>query len=568
MTEPGKADLLRSRAFGWAGIVGPLVLGLGFALILAYQALDAARGHRAAAQATVRDHAEFAAYLLASRVERRLTRAMLYGFYPVELAFGRTARSLPNPATLRDSIELARCAAVVDPADRLFFRLDLDNGDLAVDGNADTDFRIWLTDSLAAHAQNTYGENWQFAHLFGPLRGERKPISYRVWRRDERNLVYGFDSCWRDGTGNVFDQVLGESGVLPPTLVGATPNDSLFTLSVLDAAGEPVYGQPAASDGSFYGSAALRPPGTFEGLQLRVALRPMAAEQLVIGGLPKSRLPVALGLVLLTATLMAVALAQLRRGQELVRLRERFIGNVSHELRTPLQQILLFVDLLRLRHVRSAEERNRALRVIDQEVRRLTVLVENILEFSRFSKREALVSPQTVELRDLVEATVQSFRILAEAKDSTVEFTAESGPTVRADPNAIHRIIVNLLDNAVKYGPSGQTVRVSVFQTDSRGCVAVEDEGPGIPPPDRRKIWESFYRLEREERQARTGSGIGLAIVRQLATEMGGGVRVEAGAGGGARFLVWLPATDGGRSDDGVDHARSGSPTEGAVDAR
>ncbi len=75
MTEPGKADLLRSRAFGWAGIVGPLVLGLGFALILAYQALDAARGHRAAAQATVRDHAEFAAYLLASRVERRLTRA-------------------------------------------------------------------------------------------------------------------------------------------------------------------------------------------------------------------------------------------------------------------------------------------------------------------------------------------------------------------------------------------------------------------------------------------------------------------------------------------------------------
>lgn len=543
MTELGKAHHLRSRAFGRAGIVGPLVLGLGFALVLAYQALAAAREHRAAAQATVRDHAEFAAYLLASRVERRLTRAMLYGFYPVELALGRNGRVLPGPATLRDSMELARCAAVVDPADRVFFRLDLGNGDLVVDGDADTDFRVWLVDSLAVHARSTYGEDWQFAHLFGPLRGERKPISYSVWRRGERNVVYGFDSCWRDGSGNVFDQVLGESGVLPPTLVGATPNDSLFTLSVLDTAGEPVYGQPAGSGGPFYGSTALRPPGTFEGLQLRVTLRPMAAEQLVIGGLPKSRLPVALGLVLLTATLMAVALAQLRRGQELVRLRERFIGNVSHELRTPLQQILLFVDLLRLQRVRSVEERNRALRVIDEEVRRLTVLVENILQFARSSKREASVSLQTVALRDVVEATVQSFHILAEAKDSTVEFTAGNGPTVQADPDAIRRIIVNLLDNAVKYGPSGQTVRVAVFQTDSRGCVAVEDEGPGIPLAERRKIWESFYRLEREERQVCTGSGIGLAIVRQLATEMGGGVHVEAGASGGARFVVWFPAT-------------------------
>jgi two-component system OmpR family sensor kinase len=73
--------------------------------------------------------------------------------------------------------------------------------------------------------------------------------------------------------------------------------------------------------------------------------------------------------------------------------------------------------------------------------------------------------------------------------------------------------------------------------------VAVEDEGPGIPLAERRKIWESFYRLEREERQVCTGSGIGLAIVRQLATEMGGGVHVEAGASGGARFVVWFPAT-------------------------
>jgi signal transduction histidine kinase len=110
----------------------------------------------------------------------------------------------------------------------------------------------------------------------------------------------------------------------------------------------------------------------------------------------------------------------------------------------------------------------------------------------------------------------------------------------------LRQILLNLLDNAVKYGPRGQTVRVAAERDDGRTRIAVEDQGPGIPLEDRERVWKGYYRLRREAGSAVAGSGIGLAVVQSLATDMGGRSWIEESVTGGARFVVELESGDGG----------------------
>ena len=105
----------------------------------------------------------------------------------------------------------------------------------------------------------------------------------------------------------------------------------------------------------------------------------------------------------------------------------------------------------------------------------------------------------------------------------------------------MRQIVLNLLDNALKFGPPGQTVRLVVERVDDRACIAVEDEGPGIPEVDRGRIWSPYVRLRRERNASQEGSGIGLAVVRELTLLHGGTSSVEESSGGGARFVVELP---------------------------
>jgi signal transduction histidine kinase len=109
------------------------------------------------------------------------------------------------------------------------------------------------------------------------------------------------------------------------------------------------------------------------------------------------------------------------------------------------------------------------------------------------------------------------------------------------DSGAVRQIVLNLLDNALKFGPSGQTVRLIVDRVDTRARLAVEDQGPGIPVVDRTRIWSPYVRLRREKSVAHEGSGIGLAVVRELTALHRGEAYVEDAAGGGARVVIELP---------------------------
>jgi signal transduction histidine kinase len=282
------------------------------------------------------------------------------------------------------------------------------------------------------------------------------------------------------------------------------------------------------------------------GFTLDLALDPKAAPDLVSGGLPRSPVPGLLVLLFLSAGFLAAAILQLRRENALIRLREEFISSVSHELRTPLTQIRIFAETLWLSRARSEEEQERSLRVIDREARRLSQLVENVLLFSRTTRGTLAVSSEVFPIGPLVRDVLESFSPIAEARQVALHSRLDAETRVRADPQAVRQVLLNVLDNAVKYGPPGQTIRVAIGRENGSARIVVDDEGPGIPPADRERVFERFERLSRERGSAVAGAGIGLAVVRELVVRMRGRCFIAStdSSGTGARFVVELPAEE------------------------
>lgn len=233
-----------------------------------------------------------------------------------------------------------------------------------------------------------------------------------------------------------------------------------------------------------------------------------------------------------------------RREQELTRLRADFVASTSHELRTPLTQIRMFAELLQKDALRGPEESARALRIIEKEASRLTILVDNLLNYTRLRRRAEDTALAAIPPADVAEAATQvieAFAPLAAERRASVVSYVPAGLRVRMDALALRQVLTNFLENAVKYGPDGQTVVIGATAERGRVRFWVDDQGPGVPPAERAAVWEAFRRGRHAERSAAGGSGIGLAVVRELVLQWEGDVTVEEASGGGARFVVTLP---------------------------
>ena len=522
-----------------------LVCTLALATMLAYEAHDAARSHRATAERALHDYATVAGWEFVAGVNDELQSALGPAFSPVTRTRATTPYELlPAPAVLSAGGDGAlRCATSADDSARFYFRIDFRDGSLASFGAAPSAaMRQWVLDTITSQARSVFQPDWTYAVVFGGPAGESPvAIAYAVKYAEHRAPIaaYGFRTCADAVGARMFDSVSTHRALLPATVTGDVPNDSIVSISVRDQRGRTVFQSPHAQPSPYAGDVPLEQIGS---LVVHAAIRPRAVELLALGALPQSRVPILVGLLVLTAAMVLVTVLQLRREHELSRLRADFISSVSHELRTPLSQILLFAETLNLGRVRTPEERDTATGVIVQEGRRLMHLVENILHFSRAERRMTRLGLEPLDLNSAVQAIIDDWLPLASAAD--VRIRTEFAPDVYAvaDRSALRQMLLNLLDNAVKYGSHPQTVTVGTVLRGDRVRVRIDDEGKGIPPREREHVWASFYRLEHHANSSVAGSGIGLYVVRELARLHGGDAWIEDAPGGGARVVIELHA--------------------------
>ncbi|MPY86960.1 MAG: hypothetical protein GEU99_03470 [Luteitalea sp.] len=552
MSEPNRPARHALFPWRWHSVVGGrrarpafvlLLLGGALALsgVLAYEAQHAARSHRTAAEAVLRDYVSFASWEFARLARRDLESALSGTIAPVLCA---AADDLAlEESTIRAAVARAsaECDCGVFAAAHGFFRLDARADRLAVAGaTRPEEARGWLA---AIRRADTTGPGKEHALFLVPLDDGVRVVGALV-RKDRGGQgavheVVGFEADTA-AVAPVFERILEREPLLPPSLTGDVVDNSMIAVQMTDAGGRELYRSPESTTSELAATGTL---GTeLGGLRYHLSLRPDAADRLVIGGLPASRMPFLAGLVLLAVGLVVAAGFQLRREFELARLRSEFVSNVSHELRTPLAQIRMFTETLRLGRVRSDAERTRSLEIVEREARRLGQLVENVLRFSHAAVPSARLTREAIPLGRLTAEVVEGFAPLALPHRTRFETRLDDSVVASVDPGAFRQMLLNLLDNAVKYGPVDQTVVVTVMACGDHVRLLVEDQGPGVSEEDRDRIWEPFRRA-RGKAESVPGTGIGLAVVRQLVDLHGGRVWVEPRPGRGARFAVELPGT-------------------------
>jgi signal transduction histidine kinase len=533
---------LRSRNSRTALIVLLLLISLATASMIALQANYSDASQRATAENVLHDYSS----LIADEVIRRSTADIGYnGYYPLIQAVLREVQQSGNLSTATKATLLATQDAPLKRAAGLaksYFQMDPSTDRLVFFGEDEPRGEVanWLRQNFhQLSTQHGSPGSKVFNSQIGNKARTFVAISTRGPQGGEKIAGFEVDLAvltpW-------FATALNRQPLVPPSLGHGKVTNAFVHVSIRDPGGTERF---RMGDEPSQNLGVTKPfgdtyQGIFSGFAVEASIYPQVARQIVIGGLPRSRLPFFLGLLGLNAGLIVTAILQLRREMALQQLRDEFVSSVSHELRTPLTQIRMFAETLLLDRIRSTEERRRSLEIIDREARRLTQLVENVLQFSRAERKIDSLAKQQLELAPLIQEIVDDFESVA-SDQTRFETRLVSGLTASVDPDALRQIMLNLLDNAVKYGRKQQLLIVGLETHNGMAYFFVDDEGPGIPPADRKRIFEHFQRLERDRASAIAGTGIGLSVVQDLVTRHGGRCSVTTGDRGGAKFIVELP---------------------------
>src|SRR5688572_6761006 len=544
----------------------PLLLAsVAVTAVAAFNAQRAVYSHQRTASRLLRDYASFTAWTSQRQVEEALDGAVMASLQYI--MHGREPHQFQRNGPRPNADELwgyymnndrfrtrfctpKRCPESFPPSAYFGFTLGADTvrvAPRAATPEADAWLEVapeaekrWLVDSLTAHIRRLHDPNENYEVLVSPRFGTGRMVAYALMPTEAGDtVVYGAEFGAKTSQ-HIFKDAVVHEHLLPNALMLGKDNEDLLGIRIVGPKSLPLFESRDWPNTPYVG--ALQLGGNFGGLTVQTAVRPEYADQLVIGGLPRSRLPLLIAMLVVSLALAVVAVALLRREEELGRIRADFVSSVSHELRTPLAQIRLFLETLRLGRFTTEEQRKWSLDNIDRETNRLAHLVENILHFARAGRAPS--SPAAAEPTDLgaeIEHITRAFEPLAASRRASLRLELAPNVTAPLQREAFRQVLLNLLDNAVKYGPAGQTVTVSLAQVGTSARVTVADEGPGVPVKEREAIWTPFFRGGAASAQGAGGSGIGLAIVKDLVARMGGRIEVTGAAGRGAEFHLDIP---------------------------
>jgi two-component system phosphate regulon sensor histidine kinase PhoR len=231
----------------------------------------------------------------------------------------------------------------------------------------------------------------------------------------------------------------------------------------------------------------------------------------------------------------------LTRLRQLESVRQDFVANVSHELRTPLSLIKSATETLidGGKHVPAVTDR--FLDIIDKNANRLTLLIDDLLLLAKLDSGRVQLHIETLELHQAAQEALDDAALLARAREVRLRNDVPPKLLGAADSERLRQVLANLIDNAIKYGRHGGEVVLLGRNVDSRTIeLAVRDDGPGIPPDAKARVFERFYRVDKARDRAQGGTGLGLAIVKNVIEAHGGDVRVESTPGAGTTFYFTL----------------------------
>ncbi len=227
--------------------------------------------------------------------------------------------------------------------------------------------------------------------------------------------------------------------------------------------------------------------------------------------------------------------------KKLEQIRTEFVSNVTHELKTPLTSIRGFVETLRNGALNDAEVSAKFLEIIDIEAERLTMLINDILQLSEIENKFSDTDISMHNLYDIITETIAILQVSADKKGVRLTVSADKDITIRANRDRIKQMLINLVDNAIKYNTENGSVCVSAVKSEGRLVLSVADTGIGIARQHQSRIFERFYRVDKGRSRNMGGTGLGLSIVKHIVNLYDGDIRLESEPGKGTEFIIQLP---------------------------
>ena len=236
-----------------------------------------------------------------------------------------------------------------------------------------------------------------------------------------------------------------------------------------------------------------------------------------------------------------LTIREMRRAYKLSRMKTDFVANISHELRTPLTGVRLFAETLRAGRAEGPEEVRQCVAMLSTEADRLSRMVEKLLDWSRLEAGRTSLELERTEVPALLDRIGQAYRAQQLPASYQTELDPQL-PPVNVDRDAMVQVVLNLLHNAVKYTGEDKRIRVRARRAGRNVAIEVEDNGPGVRPHERKRIFERFYRADDLLSRQTEGTGLGLAIAKKIVELHGGRIELDSRVGQGSTFRVLLPA--------------------------
>ena len=229
------------------------------------------------------------------------------------------------------------------------------------------------------------------------------------------------------------------------------------------------------------------------------------------------------------------------RIQQVEKMRQELLANVSHELRTPLTSIRGFIQAI-LEGVVPEGDQEKYLKIAREEVDRLTRLVQDLLDLARIKSGSISLNKEPLDIGELAIKVATEFRLIAAAKNITVE--TDDGLVISGDRDRIRQVMINLLSNAVKYTEQNGQIQINVRRESGRAVLKVRDNGAGIPETELEHIFDKFHRVDKSRDAATGGTGLGLAIVKELVELHNGSAAAWSAPGKGTEITIELPLVE------------------------